>query len=191
MVGVADEVRMPLTGTVRNPLPVDTKTSAQATLPSEPQYRNGTIKLMCYKHLWDSLAAEKFPSSLFFDFYSLNPQHILLKEIRDSTAKSGFPAKTLDDLVRYFRNTCSMLPPANEKLLLRYELQEDNSLSGEEEFNFDLVWLKSRIQSSLEFWKGEREATYTPQEEQWKCSHCKFASVCPSNTNTNSASPQR
>ena len=57
---------------------------------------------------------------------------------------------------------------------------------GEDEFTYDDNWLKAQIQSSLEFWQGEREARLTPQKEQWKCRYCQFASVCPSQTDANS-----
>lgn len=63
----------------------------------------------------------------------------------------------------------------------RYELQKDQSLIGEEEFVYDYTWFKSRIQGCLEFWKGEREANFTPVEERWKCRYCQFSSVCPAN----------
>ncbi|KAK3206052.1 hypothetical protein Dsin_020098 [Dipteronia sinensis] len=64
-------------------------------------------------------------------------------------------------------------------VLSRYEFQKDQSLLGEVEFAYDHDWLKSRIQGCLEFWKGEREASYIPDEERWKCKYCQFASVCP------------
>ena len=48
---------------------------------------------MCYKSLWDSLAANSFPSRKFYDFFALNPHYILSEEIRENTANSGFPAK--------------------------------------------------------------------------------------------------
>ena len=41
MVGMVDEVRMPVTETDRNPILVDIKTRVQDTLPAEPQRRNG------------------------------------------------------------------------------------------------------------------------------------------------------
>ena len=41
MVGVIDEIRMPVTEIDRNPILVDTKTRVQRTLPSDPQRRNG------------------------------------------------------------------------------------------------------------------------------------------------------
>ena len=41
MVGMVDEVRMPVTETDRNPILVDIKTRVQGTLPAEPQRRNG------------------------------------------------------------------------------------------------------------------------------------------------------
>ena len=48
---------------------------------------------MCYKYMWDSLVADEFPTKKFFDFFSLNPNHILSPEIRDNTTKSGFPSE--------------------------------------------------------------------------------------------------
>ncbi|KAL6953712.1 hypothetical protein U1Q18_020961 [Sarracenia purpurea var. burkii] len=184
MVGKIDEIRMPVIKTEKNPTLVDTKTRTQATLPAEPQRRNGRLQLMCYKYLWDNIVADNFPTRRFFDFFSLNPQCILSEEIRGNTAKSGFPAETLDDLVRYFRYTCCLLPPAHEQLLLRYELQEDHSLLSEDQFIYDSDWLKDQIRCALEFWMEGREAKYTPEEERWKCKFCQFASVCPINVNS-------
>ncbi|XP_035541469.1 exonuclease V, chloroplastic-like, partial [Juglans regia] len=188
MVGVIDEVRMPVTESDRNPIFVDTKTRVQNTLPAEPQKRKGRLQLMCYKYLWDNLVTDEFPSNRFFNFFSLNPYSILSEEIRENTAKSGFPAKILDDMVRYYRQKCSMLSPAHDQLLVRYELQKDNKLIGEDLFAYDSDWLKSQIHCCLEFWLGEREANCTPPEERWKCRFCKFDFVCPTITNPDSAS---
>lgn len=66
--------------------------------------------------------------------------------------------------------------------LNRYELQEDHSLLGEDEFVYDPDLVKDQIKSCLEFWLGKREASYPPMEELWKCKFCKFASVCPINS---------
>ncbi len=41
MVGVVDEVRMPVTETDRLPIFIDTKTRVKNTLPAEPQRRKG------------------------------------------------------------------------------------------------------------------------------------------------------
>ncbi|KAK6142033.1 hypothetical protein DH2020_013862 [Rehmannia glutinosa] len=187
MVGIIDEIRMPVSESQRFPILVDTKTRVQAKLPGEPQRRNGRLQLMCYKYMWDSLVADKFPSQKFFDFFSLNPNHILSPEIRENTAKSGFPSETLNDVIRYFGNSCCLLAPAHDRLLLRYELQEDNSLLGEDEFAYEPDWVKDQIKSCLEFWLGKREATYPPTDERWKCRFCKFASVCPVSANPNSS----
>ncbi|VFQ76127.1 unnamed protein product, partial [Cuscuta campestris] len=113
MVGVIDEIRMRSEENERFPILVDTKTRMRPTLPSEAQRRNGRLQLMCYKHIWDNLVADEFPFAKFFDFFSLNPNCILSQEIRANTTRSGFSAETLSDLVRYFRNTCSMLPQAH------------------------------------------------------------------------------
>ncbi|KAH0715752.1 hypothetical protein KY284_008657 [Solanum tuberosum] len=188
MVGVIDEIRMPEGQSDAYPMLVDTKTRAEASLPREPQRRNGRLQLMCYKHLWDSLVADDFPSGQFFEFFSLNPNRILSAQVRESTAKCGFAAETLTDMLRYSRNTWCMLPPAHEQLLLRYEFQGDQSLLGEDQFEYDIDWVKGQIKCSLEVWQGEREASYTPEDERWKCWSCKFASECPA---SNSCSPRR
>ncbi|XP_042504379.1 exonuclease V, chloroplastic-like [Macadamia integrifolia] len=188
MVGAIDELRMPLTEEIRTPSLVDTKTRVKATLPSEPQQRNGRLQLMCYKYLWDNIVADSFPADRFFDFFGLNPHHVLSEDIIEHATSSGFPVKTLEDLVTCFRNACCLLPPAHDQLLLRYELQGDHSLLGEDQFAYESDWLKSQIQCCLEFWMGNREARYVPAEERWKCRICKFASVCPTNTSTNSSS---
>ncbi|KAK1411417.1 hypothetical protein QVD17_37966 [Tagetes erecta] len=75
-----------------------------------------------------------------------------------------------------------MLPEAQDQLLLRYEYQNDQSLIGEYQYLHDSDWVSNQIQSSLEFWKGEREAKYVLENERWKCKHCKYASRCPVNT---------
>ncbi|KAK1357383.1 Exonuclease V, chloroplastic [Heracleum sosnowskyi] len=182
MVGVIDEIRMPLEGTERNLTLVETKTRSQAGFPRDPQRRNGRLQLMCYKYLWDNLITDRFPYKQFLNFFSLNPNHILCEDIRENTAKSGFPAQTLNELLRYHQTTCSMLPLAHEQMLLRYESQRDHSLIGEDLFEFDSDWVRSQIKCSLEFWQGERDATYISDDERWKCNYCPHASKCPINT---------
>lgn len=184
MVGVVDEIRMPAIEDENSPTLVETKTRVQATLPSEAQLRNARLQLMCYKYLWDNLVANEFPCRQFLDFFSLNPHSNLSEEIVAHSCKSGFAAETLDDLMRYFQNTCSMLPQAHDRLLLRYELQEDHSLLHEFDFAYDADWVKGQTQCTLEFWRGEREVKYTAEEERWKCRYCQFASVCPTNTDS-------
>ncbi|KAG6619850.1 hypothetical protein I3843_13G093400 [Carya illinoinensis] len=186
MVGVIDEICMPATETNMNPKLIDTKTRVRGTLPAEPQRRNGRLQLMCYKYMWDNLVADNFPSREFYKFFALNPHSMLSEEIREKTADSGFPADTLDDVVRFYKNTWTTLPPAYDQLLLRYEFQKDNSLIGEDQFAFDPDWFKNQIHGCLEFWLGEREACYTPEEERWKCRFCQFTSICPANTDHDS-----
>lgn len=178
MVGVVDELRIPLIESEKHPILVDTKTRVKATVPSEPQKRNGRLQLMCYKYLWDSLVSDSFPSIRFFDFFSLNRNSILSQDIRETATKLGFSAETLQDVMRYFRDSCQKLLPAHEQLILRYELQQDHSLLSEDKFGYDLSWVKAQIKSNLDFWKGEREAQYTSEEERWKCKYCHFASSC-------------
>ncbi|KAK6138058.1 hypothetical protein DH2020_028196 [Rehmannia glutinosa] len=179
ITGTIDEIRMSLSRSNGYPTLLETKTRVQATLPGEPQRRNGKFQLSCYKCMWDILASGKFSSQEFFDYVKLDRNHILSPEIREITAKLGFPSQTLEDLVMYYENMCGLLPRSDDQLLLRYELQEDQSLLGEEKFVYDPDLLKGQIKSHLEFLLGEREARYVPPEERWKCRYCKYASICP------------
>ncbi|KAJ4845150.1 hypothetical protein Tsubulata_040322 [Turnera subulata] len=188
LVGKVDEIRMPEGEVDKNPVFVDTKTRVRDILPTEPQRRNSRLQLMVYKYLWDSLVAGNFQARKFFDYFNLNPYHILTEEIRENFAKAGLQAKTLDDIIRFYVNTFGMLPPADNQLLLRYEFQKDNSIIGEDQFMYDPDWLESQIQGSFQFWRGEREAYYAAEEERWKCRYCQFASVCPINANSETSS---
>ncbi|KAF7823441.1 Exonuclease V, chloroplastic [Senna tora] len=182
MVGVIDEIQLPPTLTDHNPILIDTKTRSRDTLPSEPQRRNGRLQLMCYKYLWDNSVACDFPSEQFFEFFRLKPQHSLSEDLKMSGADSGFTISTLDDVVVYYKHTCSTLASAHDQLLLRYESQKDHSLLGEDKFSYDGKWVKDQIQSCLKFWLGEEEASYAPEDERWKCQFCQFASACPAYT---------
>ncbi|XP_057454293.1 exonuclease V, chloroplastic-like [Lotus japonicus] len=184
IVGVIDEIRMPSTENDHNPILIDTKTRARDTLPSEPQRRNGRLQLMCYKYLWDSLVADDFPSEKFFTKFGLYPEQTLCEDLKVKSSDPKYSALTLDDVVRYYKNTCSMLLPAHDQLLLRYEYQKDHSLIGEDKFAYDSEWLKSQMHRCIEVWLGKRETTYVPEEENWKCRFCQFATVCDASTDS-------
>nr|GEX14912.1 exonuclease V, chloroplastic [Tanacetum cinerariifolium] len=180
VVGVIDEIQMMKSGD--GPTLVETKTRSQNNLPSEPQQRNARLQLMCYKYFWDNLLAQPFPSQLFLELFSLNPDYVLSKEIREFAIQAGAPVQTLNDVLGKYQYVCSMLPGPRDQLLLRYEYQQDQSLIGENEYLYDYDWVTHQIRSSIEFWKGEREASYALENERWKCRHCMYASRCPINT---------
>ncbi|KAG2616130.1 exonuclease V, chloroplastic-like isoform X2 [Panicum virgatum] len=186
MVGIIDEIRMPIDGISFQPILVDTKTRVRPTIPSEAQKRNGRLQLMCYKYLWDSLIAEKFPAENFFSYFDLDPNYLLSDNVKQYISSLGFNAKTFEDVLKYFEATCHTLPQSGESLLLRYELQSDHSLLEEYQFTCDARWFKDQIQEVLSFWQGSREPKFVTEEERWKCSFCKFASKCPMIASTSS-----
>lgn len=61
MIGLFDEVRMPLTENDRNPILIDIKTHSQDTLPAGPEGRNGrfvsfhfiVLDMKCHLNLLD------------------------------------------------------------------------------------------------------------------------------------------
>ncbi|CAH2069340.1 unnamed protein product [Thlaspi arvense] len=62
-----------------------------------------------------------------------------------------------------------------------YEFQKDQSIIAEIRFQHDHEWVMSKYKEVIEFWRREREAEYTPEEERWKCRFCQFAKSCPGN----------
>lgn len=183
IVGVIDEVRKASTedSSDTGPLLSDTKTRVRDTLPAEPQRRNGRLQVMLYKLLWDTVVKEEFPSTRFFNYFALNRHEVLSQDVRDNIADAGIPAQTLEEIVRYYESTFKMLPVANDQLLLRYEFQKDRSIIAEIRFTHDPEWVMSKYKEVIEFWRSEREAEYTPEEERWKCRYCQFAKSCPGN----------
>ncbi|ESQ42307.1 hypothetical protein EUTSA_v10013696mg [Eutrema salsugineum] len=186
IVGIIDEVKA---SAASGPLLTDTKTRSRDTLPAEPQRRNGRLQVMLYKLLWDTVVKEEFPAGRFFDYFSLDRHCVLSQDVRDNIADAGIPARTLEEIVRYYDNTFKMLPIANDQLLLRYEFQKDKSIIAEIRFPYDPEWVMSKYREVIEFWRCEREAEYTPEEERWKCRFCQFAKSCPGNPSFESPGP--
>jgi len=181
LIGIIDEVRMCEQSGMKRPLLVDTKTRSRAAPPSEPQKRNARLQLMCYKFLWDNIVTREFPSSSFFQYFGLHPQRSLSKDIRKHIVDSGIGKKvqSLNDLIKLYRGTCKSLPLAHGPLLVRYELQADRSLLGEDEFCFEASWMENRLRWHLQYWLGKRAADFVPEDESWKCQYCSFSTVCP------------
>ncbi|KAK3140859.1 hypothetical protein QOZ80_5AG0406810 [Eleusine coracana subsp. coracana] len=179
MVGIIDEIRMPMDDSSFHPILVDTKTRFRPTMPSEAQKRNGRLQLMCYKYLWDNLITEKFPVENFFSYFDLDPNYLLSDDVKWYISSLGFNAKTFEDVLKYFKVTCHTLSRSQDQLLLRYELQLDHSLLEEYWFSYDASWFNDQIQEVLRFWQGAREPKFVTEEERWKCNLCKFASNCP------------
>ncbi|KAG2311079.1 hypothetical protein Bca52824_022636 [Brassica carinata] len=196
IVGIIDEVRKASAedSSDTGPLLSDTKTRVRDTLPAEPQRRNGRLQVMLYKLLWDTVVKEEFPATRFFNYFALNRHEVLSQDVRDNIADAGIPAQTLEEIVRYYESTFKMLTVANDQLLLRYEFQKDRSIIAEIRFTHDPEWVMSKYKEVIEFWRSEREAEYTPEEERWKCRYCQFAKSCPGNPSLESpapSSPQR
>ncbi|VAI83365.1 unnamed protein product [Triticum turgidum subsp. durum] len=81
MVGIIDELRMPMDGISFHPVLVDTKTRFKATIPSEAQKRNGRLQLMCYKITCHTLSQSQEQLILR---YELQEDHSLLEEYQFS-----------------------------------------------------------------------------------------------------------
>jgi len=66
-----------------------------ASLKLSAQYLYDRLQLMCYKYLWDSLIAKKFPAENFFSYFDLDPNYLLSDDIKWYTNSLGVNAKVL------------------------------------------------------------------------------------------------
>ena len=66
-----------------------------ASLKLSAQYLYDRLQLMCYKYLWDSLIAKKFPAENFFRYFDLDPNYLLSDDIKWYTNSLGVNAKVL------------------------------------------------------------------------------------------------
>lgn len=44
---------------------------------------------MCYKYMWDNLVAGNFAPEQFYEYFGLNPQHTVCKDLRVPGADSA------------------------------------------------------------------------------------------------------
>ncbi|VAI71152.1 unnamed protein product [Triticum turgidum subsp. durum] len=95
MVGIIDELRMPVDGISFHPILVDTKTRFKATIPSEAQKRNGRLQLMCYKITCHTLSRSQEQLSLR---YELQEDHSLLEEYQFSYDAQWFKGQIQEAL---------------------------------------------------------------------------------------------
>ncbi|KAF0923998.1 hypothetical protein E2562_008348 [Oryza meyeriana var. granulata] len=143
MTGSIDELQMPLDGISLHPILVDTKTRSKSETPSEAQKRNGSfaplifaflttkcrdhklcciigrLQVMCYKYIWDNLIGDKFPAENFVSYFDVNPGYLLSDDVQEFIRLLGLNAKTLEDVLNYFKVTCHTLSRSQEQLLLR------------------------------------------------------------------------
>ncbi|KAG6558252.1 hypothetical protein Mapa_000002 [Marchantia paleacea] len=180
IVGIIDEIRLVEKDGQEYPLLVDTKTRRRRIPPSEPQKRNARLQLMSYKYLWDTMVETGLPFESFFQHFNLSPHQKFCSDVRKyaSSFYQDCEIKCLQDLLPQIANEIVNYPSSLDTLLLRYEWQADQSLLGEDEFDFEHDWFMDRWQWHLQFWKGRRQAYAVPEDETWKCRHCSFASVC-------------
>ncbi|KAJ7298543.1 hypothetical protein O6H91_Y552700 [Diphasiastrum complanatum] len=181
LVGVIDELRMCDMGGVQCPLLVDTKTRLRPSPPSEAQKRNARLQLMCYKLIWDTMTQKGISSEIFYECFDLRPHKPLSESVKCHVDRLAMHLRVcnFEDVVQLFNEECLLLPSCHSSLLLRYEWQADQSILGEDEFPFELEWCTDRLKWHLEYWQGQRPATFVADDEHWKCNFCSFAGVCP------------
>ncbi|KAL2635259.1 hypothetical protein R1flu_006738 [Riccia fluitans] len=180
VVGIIDEIRLVEKDGQEYPLLVDTKTRRRKTPPAEPQKRNARLQLMSYKYLWDSMVETGLPFDSFFQHFGLRPHQKFCSDVRQhaSSFYQDSEILCLQDLLPQITNEVVNYPRSLDSLLLRYEWQADESLLGEDEFDYEHDWLMEKWQWHLEFWKGRRQAALVPDDESWKCRHCPFVEIC-------------
>ncbi|KAF3453991.1 hypothetical protein FNV43_RR04434 [Rhamnella rubrinervis] len=178
MVGVIDEVQMPTTETdSRNPVLVETKTRVQDKLPSEPQRRNGRLQLMCYKHMWDSLVADKFPTAKFFDFFLRSLFYLFSLWILHYSCKKA-QKQNLGDLAFISKRVWHSLVADEPLMMSRYKFQKDQSVLSEDQFSHDSDWVKKHLLAYVWQQEGGGENMESVFDEIYSCWKSRETNFC-------------
>lgn len=95
MVGIIDEIRMPLKENDHNPILIDTKTRTRDTLPAEPQRRNGRFDYSS-TILFHSLGCEIASHCIGLNLYDVlnfgRLQLMCYKYLWDNLVTDNFPS---------------------------------------------------------------------------------------------------
>lgn len=169
----------------------DLKTRRTHTMPRETQLLGHKLQVMVYKILLDGLTRGSTKMELLAKHLKLNFAARLSPSITDHISdlrlQSLFSSETPDDILglkfKEFVHTVSKLIQGLDlqpvtSLVMLYESQATNEVIGKEGAEFDEDWAKEMLDSSLQFWRGEREPRGPDIEDMWKCEMCQFQNVC-------------
>ena len=157
----------------------DNKTRRKPSLPSNAQKLTTRLQLMLYQQLLRQLASESFPTTEFFQHFALDSDSSFSPQFLEALEEVHLPALTLGAMLPIALEAFQQMGPLSNNLLTRYEWQEDRSHLGNDEFTFRPQWLNFQVQSSLDYWHGQRKARGVSNSERWKCRFCEFRNNCP------------
>ena len=169
----------------------DLKTRQTNTMPGDVQRRGHKLQLMMYKLLLDGLTRGSTKMSLLEEHLKLNFKARLSASVIDHICESkvllrACSAKVEDIFEVRFGDLAAAaskviheldLPPVTS-LKVYYEHQKTGEMVGEETVEFDEAWARKLFDSTVGFWRGQRQPSGPEIEELWKCDTCQYKDVC-------------
>jgi exonuclease V len=174
VVGIIDELCMD-NGILRL---IDTKTRKSDSMPSAQQSRVTKFQMMIYKHLFDSIAKDRFRLENFLSSYGLTKDSRISKDFQKQTEKLGLGIEPWVSRSAEMLFSAIKKMPEVEKLEIVYEHQETKKVIGGETFEFDPIDFKNSCDFVEEFWTGKRAAVPVGLKNIWKCNYCEFRDKC-------------
>ncbi len=154
---------------------IENKTRDTNKIPSEAQTLTNKVQIMIYKKLLNDIIQNKFNYEKFNMIYSLDRMHLTIEFVRQLNAlEIDKDLQNLNVIAKKFFEIIAKINNLSNNLYLKYI----NYNTGEElkvlKFEYDENYANEILAFSMNYWKGKRNAIPVSENEQWKCSFCKF-----------------
>lgn len=165
---------------------LDFKTRVKKCLPSRGQKAATALQLMLYKSLLDQMTTGFFQVHQLRDL-DLDFNMPLSSGPVDHVLNSGLGSLLFSDegwttFGGFAKSLCLLIAgldmPLVGSMLVHYIHQGSMETIGVEPVEYDEDQMRSCLDHSLAFWKGERLSQGVEVEEAWKCKTCQFHDVC-------------
>ncbi|XP_063966083.1 exonuclease V-like isoform X1 [Lytechinus pictus] len=175
VVGVIDEIRY----NSRDQLEVvEFKTRAKSrTIPSAPQRKAHKLQVMLYKQLFDEAVCGLLKKETILETIGLDTEAQVNDEIAAHALGMDLVLPKFGDYLDTMLERFQFLSKI-DSLAVEYSSQDDKEPFAVNEYPFDPVWLKDRLDYYNAFWVGEREVEGVEVEEVWKCNYCNYREEC-------------
>nr|XP_054749279.1 exonuclease V-like [Lytechinus pictus] len=175
VVGVIDEIRY----NSRDQLEVvEFKTRAKSrTIPSAPQRKAHKLQVMLYKQLFDEAVCGLLKKETILETIGLDTEAQVNDEIAAHALGMDLVLPKFGDYLETMLERFQFLSKI-DSLAVEYSSQDDKEPFAVNEYPFDPVWLKDRLDYYNAFWVGEREVEGVEVEEVWKCNFCNYREEC-------------
>lgn len=86
---------------------------------------------------------------------------------------------TLSSIAELLHQQVLVMPQCSDQVSVRYIWQTDRQVIGELNSEYDQKWVMFRLRQHVDFLEGTWSPQPVPEDDKWKCYHCRFCLECP------------